>query len=152
MDGKISVFPEARMRKNVKTRSGNRVAAVFDGKQLGLVRSVRMNDDYSPEPASGIGDIHVQEYVPTMARHTLSVSQMVLIKGAMLDAGIAMENGDAVLEGLVFDLEVYDKDNGQLLRKYVGVSYASGDIDINAHQIIVTSGQFNALDVVGTGA
>jgi len=140
------------MKQNIKTRSGNRVVVVFDGKQIGMVRSVRLNDDYSPEPASGIGDIHVQEYVPTMARHSISVSQMVLIKGAMLEAGIAAENGDAMLQGLVFDLEWYSKDDGQLLRKYVGCSYASGDIDINAHQIIVTSGQFNALDVVGTGA
>jgi len=140
------------MKQNIKTRSGNRVVVVFDGKQIGMVRSVRLNDDYSPEPASGIGDIHVQEYVPTMARHSISVSQMVLIKGAMLEAGIAAENGDAMLQGLVFDLEWYSKDDGQLLRKYVGCSYASGGIDINAHQIIVTSGQFNALDVVGTGA
>lgn len=140
------------MKQNIKTRSGNRVVVVFDGIQLGLVRSVRANDDYAPEPASGIGDIHVVEYVPTMARHTLTVQQMVLIKGAMLEAGIAAENGDAMLQGLVFDLEVYDKDNGKLLRKYVGVSYASGDIEINAHQIIVTSGQFNALDVTGKAA
>lgn len=137
------------MQQNIKTRSGNRIVIVFDGKQLGLVRSVRANDDYSPEPASGIGDIHVQEYVPTTARHTLSVQQMVLIKGAMLEAGIAAENGDAMLNGLVFDLEIYSKDDGTLLRKYVGVSYASGDIDVNAHQIVVQSGQFNALDVVG---
>lgn len=140
------------MKQNLKVRSGNRVVVVFDGKQLGMVRSVRGSDDYSPEPASGIGDIHVQEYVPTMARHTLSVSQMVLIKGSLLEAGLAPENGEAMLQGLVFDLEVYDKDSGVLLRKYTGVSYASGDIDINAHQIIVQSGQFNALDVVGTGA
>ena len=140
------------MKSNVKTRSGNRVVVVFDGKQIGLVRSVRANDDYSPEPASGIGNIHVQEYVPTMARHSLSVSSMVLIKGAMLEAGIAAENGDAMLQGLVFDLEVYSKDDGKLLRKYIGVSYASGDIDISAHQIIVQSGQFNALDVVGTAS
>lgn len=140
------------MKSNVKTRSGNRVVVVFDGKQIGLVRSVRANDDYSPEPASGIGDIHVQEYVPTMARHSLSVSSMVLIKGAMLEAGIAAENGDAMLQGLVFDLEVYSKDDSKLLRKYKGVSYASGDIDISAHQIIVQSGQFNALDVTGTAS
>lgn len=139
-------------KRNVKTRSGNRIAVVFDGKQIGLVRSVRANDDYSPEPASGIGDIHVQEYVPTMARHSISVSSMVLIKGAMLEAGIAAENGDAMLEGLVFDLEVYDKDSGNLLRKYIGVSYASGDLDINAHQIVIQSGMFNALDVVGTAS
>lgn len=140
------------MKSNVKTRSGNRIVVVMDGKQIGLVRSVRSNDDYAPEPASGIGDIHVVEHVPTMARHSLSISAMVLIKGAMMEAGIVPENGDAVLQGLVFDLEQYDKDTGKLLRKYVGVSYASGDMDINAHQIVVQSGQFNAIDVVGTAA
>ena len=140
------------MRQNLKTRSGNRIAVVFDGKQIGLIQSISLNDDYSPEPASGIGDIHVQEYVPTMARHTLSVSAMMLNRGALLEAGIAAENGDAMLQGLVFDFEVYSKDDGTLLRKYVGCSYASGSIDIQKHQIAVQSAQFNALDVVGTAA
>ena len=140
------------MRQNLKTRSGNRIAVVFDGKQIGLIQNISGNDDYSPEPASGIGDIHAQEYVPTMARHTISVSGMVLLKDNMMGAGITPENGDAMLQGLVFDLEVYSKRDGKLIRKYVGVSYASGDIDIQAHQIVVSSGQFNALDVTGTGA
>ena len=140
------------MKQNLKVRSGNRIVVVFDGKQIGMVRSVRASDDYSPEPASGIGDIHVQEYVPTMARHSLSISNMVLIKGAMMESGIVPENGDAALQGLVFDLEQYDKDSGVLIRKYTGVSYASGDIDISAHQIVVQSGQFNALDVTGKSA
>lgn len=137
------------MKTNLKTRSGNRIAVVLDGKQVGLLQSVRANDDYSPEPASGIGDIHVQEYVPTMARHSLSVSAMVLKKGSLLAAGVAMENGDAVLQGLVFDFEVYDRDDGSLLRKYIGCSYASGDIDITKHAIVMQSAQFNALDVTG---
>lgn len=140
------------MKQNVKTQSGNRIVVVFDGKQIGLVQSVRANDDYSPEPASGIGDIHVQEYVPTMARHSLSVSAMLLKKGAMMQAGIVMENGDAVLQGLVFDFEVYDKDSGTLLRKYVGCSYASGDLEFSKHAIVMQSAQFNALDVVGAAA
>lgn len=140
------------MKQNVKTQTGNRIVVVFDGKQIGLVQSVRANDDYSPEPASGIGDIHVQEYVPTMARHSLSVSAMLLKKGAMMQAGIVMENGDAVLQGLVFDFEVYDKDSGTLLRKYVGCSYASGDLEFSKHAIVMQSAQFNALDVVGTSA
>lgn len=140
------------MKQNLKVRSGNRIVVVMDGKQVGMIKSVRANDDYSPEPASGIGDIHVQEYVPTMARHSLSVTGLHLIRGAMMEQGITMENGDAVLQGLVFDFEIYSKDDGKLLRKYKGCSYASGDIDINAHQIVVTSGQFNALDVSGTGS
>lgn len=140
------------MKTNLKTRSGNRIVVVMDGKQIGLLQSVRANDDYSPEPASGIGDIHVQEYVPTMARHSLSVSAMLLNRGAMLEAGIAMENGDAVLQGLVFDFEVYSKDDGTLLRKYIGCSYASGDLEVSKHAIVMQSGQFNALDVSGTAA
>lgn len=139
------------MKQNVKTQSGNRIVVVMDGVNLGLVQSVRASDDYSPEPASGIGDIHVQEYVPSMARHSLSIQKMVLMTERMRDAGIVLENGDAALKGLVFDLEYYSKDTGKLLRKYTGVSYASGDIDVSAHRITVASGQFNALDVVGTG-
>ncbi len=140
------------MKQNLKVRSGNQIVVLFDGRQIGMVRSVRSSDDYAPDPASGIGDIHVQEWVPTMARHSISVSGMVLIKDSMMEAGITPENGDAVLQGLVFDLETYSKLDGKLLRKYVGVSYASGDIDVQAHQIVVSSGQFNALDVTGTGA
>lgn len=138
------------MKQNIKVRSGNRIAVIFDGKEVGLLQSVSASDDYSPEPASGIGDIHVQEYVPTMARHSLNVSAMLLKKGALMEAGIAMENGDAMLQGLVFDFEVYSKDDGALLRKYSGCSYASGSLEVNKHAIVMQSGVFNALDVSGT--
>lgn len=140
------------MKQNVKVRSGNRIVVVFDGKQIGMVRSLRANDSYGLEAASGIGDIHVQEHVPSMATHSISVSAMVMIKGAMLEAGIATENGDAALRGLVFDLEIFDKDTGTLLKKYIGCSYDSGDIDVSAHQIVVQSGQFKALDTIGKAA
>lgn len=139
------------MKQNLQTRSGNRIVVVFDGKQIGLMQSVSMNDDYAPEPASGIGDIHVTEYVPTMARHSLNVSSMVLNKGNMRAAGIAVENGDDILRGLVFDIEVLSKDDGALLRKYIGCSYASGSLDVQKHAIVMANGMFNALDVTGTG-
>jgi len=139
------------MKQNLQTRSGNRIVVVFDGKQIGLMQSVSMNDDYAPEPASGIGDIHVTEYVPTMARHSLNVSSMVLNKGNMRAAGIAVENGDDILRGLVFDIEVLSKDDGGLIRKYIGCSYASGSLDVQKHAIVMANGMFNALDVTGTG-
>ena len=140
------------MKQNRKVRSGNRIVVVLDGITIGTLQSVSSNDDYAPEPASGIGDIHVQEWVPTMARHSLSVSSMVLEKGALMSIGIIPENGDAALEGLVFDIEQYDKDSGILIRKYIGCSYASGSIDIQKHAIVMQSGQFNALDVTGLSA
>lgn len=135
--------------QNLKVRSGNRLAVMFDGKQIGLLQNVRANDDYAPDAASGIGDIHAVEYVPTMARHSISVQAMVLFRGAMLEAGIAVENGDDILKGVVFDIEMYSKDDNSLLRRYSGCSYASGDMDVSKHAIVMQSAQFNALDVSG---
>ena len=136
---------------NLKVRTGNRCVVQLDGKQIGVLQSINANDDLSPEPASGIGDIHVQEYVPTMARHTLSVSAMALNRGNLRELGILTENGDDALVGKVMDFIVYDKDSGDILRKYMGCSYASGSVNIQKHAIIITDAQFNALDVVGTG-
>lgn len=137
---------------NVKTRSGNRIVVTFDGQQVGLVQSVRMSDDYAPDPASGIGDIHVQEHVPTMARHSLAVSTMVLNRGALSQAGaVVPENGAAVLLGLVFTIQTIDNLTLDILRKYTGCSYASGDIEVNKHAIVMQSATFLALDVSGTG-
>lgn len=137
---------------NVRTHTANRVAIMLDGEEVGLLQSVRMNDDYGHEDASGIGDIHTQEHVPTHARHTLSYSQMVLKTTNARIAGIAPENGDAVLRGLVFDVVTSDKDTGQVIRKYIGCSYVSGDLDIQKHAILSASGTLRALDVAGTGA
>ncbi len=124
----------------------------MDGKQVGLMQSCRGSDDYGLEPASGIGDIHAQEYVPGMARHTLQVSHMVMNRGALLKNGIATENGDGALRGLVFDVEIFDKDDGTSIRKWKGCSYASGDLDVSKHAIVMQNGQLYALDVSGTAA
>jgi hypothetical protein len=113
------------------------------------MQSVRMNDSYGLEDASGIGDIHVQEHVPSKAVHGLSVSNMALFTGNLRDAGVAPQNGDDVLAGLVFDVVIYSKDTGAELRAYIGCSYDSGDLDVQAHRIIMQSGQLKALDVRG---
>lgn len=136
---------------NLKVRSGNRIVVRFDGIDIGLVQSVRASDDYGMEPASGIGDIHVQEHVPSLARHSLQVSAMTLLKSQCRSAGIFAENGDDVLKGRVFDIVQMGKDEGDELRKYIGCSFASGDIEVSAHRIVVSNASFMALDVKGSG-
>jgi len=138
------------MRENLQTHSGNRIVVEFDGKVIGLVQSVKMADSYPMEEAVGIGDIHVQEYVPTKATHILTVSALVMMRHNMRDAGVAPQNGDDVLRGLVFDLCIYSKDSGRLLRKYIGCSYESGDTTITANKIVAQTATLKALDVVGT--
>jgi hypothetical protein len=132
--------------------SGNRIEVQFDGKIIGLLQNLRMNDEFGHQPASGIGDIHVQEYVPEMARHSLTASTMILFVKNMRDQQISMENGDDVLKGLVFDIVVYGRDpkNSGVLRKYINCSYTGGDVEVSKHQILVANAQFVALDVSGT--
>lgn len=137
------------MRPNIKTHSGNRIQVEFDGHPIGLIQSVRQSDSYGLEDASGIGDIHVQEHVPTKAVHTLSVSRMELIVGNMRQKGIMPQNGDDALKGLVFDIRIYSKDTGALLVSYIDCSYDSGDLDVSAHRIVMGSGTFKALDRQG---
>jgi len=139
------------MRTNTTAQTGNRVVVEFDGQKVGLLQSLRPSDNYGLEAASGIGDIHVVEHVPSKAVHTLSFSRMVLIVDKMRSSGLIPENGDAVLNGLVFDVAVYSKDTGALVRKYISCSYDSGDTDISAHRIVTSSGSLKALDVMGTG-
>lgn len=132
--------------------SGNRIEVQFDGAVVGLLQNLRASDDYGHEPASGVGDIHAAEMVPTIARHQLTASTMVLFTGNLRDAGVAIENGDAALRGMVFDICVYGKDpkNSGLLRKYIKCTYVSGDVEVAKHAIVASNAQFSALDVVGT--
>lgn len=136
-------------RENLVVRSANKIVAKFDNKVIGLLQDVRFQEDYSPEPASGIGNINVQEYVPTMARYSISSRMMLMNKQSMYSAGIVPQDGDAVLQGLVFDIEILDKQTGKTLRKFTGCSYAQGDIEVTKHQIVTTNATFYCLQPAG---
>lgn len=131
--------------------SGNRIEIQFDGKQVGLLQNVRFGDDYGHEPASGIGDLHVQEYVPAMARHEINAETMVLFVNNLRDLDISMENGDEVLKGLVFDIVVFGRDpkNSGMLRKYTQCTFTSGDTTITKHAILTANARFLCLDTSG---
>ncbi|MCE3605738.1 hypothetical protein LXA47_19320 [Massilia sp. P8910] len=136
---------------NLKVRSGNRTVVSFDGNDIGLVQNVRTNDEYGHEPASGIGDARAVEYVPGMARHSISVSKMVLLKELVRAAGVTAENSADVLKGRVFDIVQYGVDENDILRKYTGCTFVSGDTEVVAHRIVTSNAQFMALDVSGVG-
>lgn len=139
------------MTTNVQVQSGNRIVVEIGGVRVGLVQSVRTNDSYGLEAASGIGDIHVVEHVPSKANHSISLGTMVLMKKNLAQAGVVPENGDDALKGVVIDIIEYSRDTGAVLRKYLKCSYESGDMDVSAHRIVTRNAQFKAIDAVGTG-
>lgn len=135
---------------NRHAKSANRVLVYLDGQLVGAAQNARMNDDYGPDPLSGIGDIHVIEHVPTIARHSVSVQQIALDTGTLRQMGVATQNGDDALRGLVFDFLVLDKDTGATLKKYVGCTYASGSVEVTKHQMVSANAEFMAIDTTGT--
>jgi len=139
----------ATTRANART--GNRVIVKLDGTTVGMAQSCRSSDGYGMEGASGIGDIHVQEFVATVANHTLSLTQLKFKNASLQGAGLIPENGDAALKGVEFDILIQDKDDGSVLRKYIGCVFDSGDIDVQKHQIVSGTAQFKARDVQGVG-
>jgi hypothetical protein len=168
------------LQENILVYTGNRVSVEMNNHEVGLCQSLRANDNYNLQAASGIGDIHVLEWVPTQAIHQLSVQTMILYRDKITSAGDVsslqgafegndiMENGDAVLRGLTFDIVVHGKapknfvagsttyrgisplstgDLNKVVRHYKGCTFESGDVDVRAHQIIIQNANFRALDV-----
>lgn len=139
------------MKANQNVLSANRMNVLIDGKRVGYAQNVEMSDDYGLDAASGIGDIHVFEHVPTVARHSISVGTIMMRKSSLLAMGIFPENGDAALQGRVFDFETYDAD-GNRVRGYTGCSFNSGSVSVQKHAIVASNCQLMALNVVGTAS
>lgn len=129
--------------------TGNEVNVFMKGVKLDLVQNMRGTDDYGFEPASGIGDIHAFEYTPTLARHSISISKFALRRESAVDLGIIQENGNAAIANPIFDIEIFSKITGKLIKKWIGSLNSSSDITVTAHRVVVEDANFVALDTLG---
>jgi hypothetical protein len=136
--------------QNRTIRSGNLVYIYLDGIKVGAAQDATIEFDIAPEPVYGIGDIDPIEHVPTRATYRVSVTQAVLEYNSLLAMGVIPENGDVALIGKVFDFVKVDRLTNKVIRKYVGCSYASGQIATRANGNLTCSGQFVALGAQGT--
>jgi len=137
---------------NKQVRTGNQIVIMINSIQVGLIQSLRVSEDYAPEPARGVGSIDVVEYVPTIARIHLQVSRMVLRDDQLRNVNVIYTDSTTALKGIVFDILIVDKDNASnILRKYSGCSYATGDIEIRTNAIVVSNATFMALTSSGQG-
>lgn len=137
-------------RQNVQVQTGNRISLKFDGQTIGMIQSLRASDDWGFQETSEIGNIKVKEFVPTLARHTLTAAVVQMKRESLEQKGIAVETSDGALTGSVFDVVINDKDTGQMLRTYKDCVFASGDIEITKNAVVVRNATLLALDVYGT--
>ncbi len=132
------------------TLTGNNITVFINNQQIQVLTTLRATDDYGLEPVTEVGDGHVVEYVPTVARHAISISKFLMAKETAISAGIINQNMDSALQGNTFDIEIFSNTTGLLMRKYLNASNTSGDVSIQANRLIVIDANFVATDVTGT--
>jgi hypothetical protein len=141
--------------KHQLVRTANFAAVEIDGKRVGLAQDVRGQIGYGLNPLYHIGDIDPQENVPTRATYRVTLRRAVLLVDDGLLQNIIPKNGKEALEGLVFDLVIYDlradRTQGEPLRAFLHCSYDSGGFNVSANQIIFRDATFMALTVDGEG-
>jgi hypothetical protein len=119
-----------------KVYSGNTILVIINNHPVGLLQDVTADEDFSPEPASGIGDPRVVEYVPTMNRITLRVSSMSLKKDSLFDIGVFPNDIDTYLSRNPFVVQIIDKITGKTIRYYNNCIFARGTVSVRKHTIV----------------
>jgi len=119
-----------------KVYSGNTIMVVIKNKPVGLLQDVTADEDFAPEPASGIGDPRVVEYVPTMYRISLAVSSMSLKKDSLFSVGVFPEDVEKYLSTEPFTVVVIDKVTNKTIRQYLNCIFARGTLSVRKHTIV----------------
>lgn len=137
-----------------KVYSGNTIVISMDNKQIGLLQDLTANEDYGLQPASGIGDPRVAEYVPGLYQISLTCSSMAIKRNqiqnmgdTLFSAGIFPNNLDEFLKRPAFTISIMDK-NGGTIREYTGCVFASGSLSVRKHAVVGSNCSFFATDVV----
>jgi len=135
-----------------KVYSGNTIMVVIKNKPVGLLQDMTADEDFAPEPASGIGDPRVVEYVPTMYRISLAVSSMSLKKDSLFSVGVFPENIDKYLATEPFTVVVIDKVSQQTIRQYNNCIFGRGTVSVRKHTIVSHNCTLLATEAIGGDA
>lgn len=132
----------------IVTYEANKSRVFIDGAEVKLLTDFTQSDNYALESVSGIGDIHVLQHAPTVARHEVRFSGYVKKPETLMSSGVIPENGDIALVGRTFTIEVFDKD-GPLLRRYEDCMCNNGEARMQRHGLLMKDAVFYAIDAKG---
>jgi hypothetical protein len=135
-----------------KVYSGNTILIVINNSPVGLLQEMTADEDFAPEPASGIGDPRVVEYVPTMNRISLRVASMSLKKDSLFNLGIFPETVDKYLATNPFQVQIVDKVTGKTIRTYNNCIFASGTVSTRKHTIVAHDCRLLSTEALGGDA
>lgn len=140
---------------NRQVRSANQVLIVVRNQVIGITKSCRIQADFALQDQAGIGDNVVIEYVPGIARITVSLSGVLLLNQNLASVGILPSTSVRdILNGNVFDVGIYSSTAGSntpnsLLIKAISCMPSSMGYSVDMGQSLSYDHSFVALDIAG---
>ena len=128
------------------TLTGNIISIKIRGQEVGRAQNITADTDFGLEDVSGIGDVLVQEHVNTKITHTFTMEKFIINKQSLLDLKIVPVSEDVLTMGLI-DIEIINKEQGTLIKKYENCSCQNYSLRVAAHQIVGENATWRALNV-----
>ena len=131
-----------------KTYSGNEVEVYINGELVPVLSQLTMDDDYGLQPLSGVGDGHVQEWVPGQFTHRATIAKALFKPESLFASRIIPENGDVIMQGLEYDVEIFFKEGG-MGRKLENAKCGTNSVRVRMHGILEVDATFVGRDASG---
>lgn len=120
----------------------------INGELVPVLSQLTLDDDYGLQPLSGVGDGHVQEWIPGQFTHRATLAKALFKPESLFASKIIPENGDVIMQGVEYDVEVFFKDGGTA-RKLENAKCGTNSTRLRMHGILEVDATFVGRDVSG---
>jgi hypothetical protein len=129
--------------------TGSQVTVFLNGTQADLLQTIRGADSYGHQPVRGIGDGHAKEFAPGEFNHQITIDRMALRHDSLVSSGVIPRNGDAVMQEKPFTIEIFSKDTGAIVKKYMKCICDQATLTVQGQRIVISDAVFMAVDTDG---
>ena len=142
------------LQSNQIVYTGNSVNLYLAGIKGQLFERLVGDSDANDEAVSGFGDAHVIGVVPTVVTYHLTISKFVMtleqIAQAVGGTVVVPATVSDYLTQLPFDIEIFSKTTGNLVRKWTQAVTLRHTANFERHRVVILDATFQALDATGT--
>ena len=127
-------------------RSVNDIALFIGGAEFILEENYGEDIQMPLEVVSGAGDIKGAELVPTTILYRLTLNGYMKQTELLHDLEIVPDRARDRMINRSFDIEIYDRESGELLAKYPKAKCEAVTTDLRKHNLYMRNARFVSVD------
>lgn len=142
-----------QLASNQIVYTANQVNLYVAGLKGQLFERLVADSDANDEAVSGFGDAHIISVVPTAVTFHITVSKFVMTLEQVAQATdntiIVPATVSDYLTQIPFDIEVFSKTTGNLVRKWTSCVTLRHTANFERHRVVILDATFQGLDAKG---